>query len=421
MNTDLIYDVLRRHQPDHVLLRATRADAAGGLTDLGRRRRRCWRGVAGRIRHVRLDRASRRWRCRCCSTSAARACAPGGEDALLAETEALVAEATGERRAAADAADARCPRSAPSRPRATAAQRAAACASARRDDRRAAASRGRAAAARPRRRAGLAGRAACWRSPTCISRRAPPARARGQSGAALGHARDARPAGAAAAPLAAARSWWRSATASTIARGAARLPPGDAARLAAMTGAARVRLGARQPRPAARPTASAAMPSRSGAPGRCVFRHQAAARAPRPARSAATIHPKAAVPTRGGARDPALLRRRRAPADAAGASAPTPAGWTCAHPAIAAAVPARRTRLPARPGPAVQLHPRPGAGAQRGAIGSMPILSIAGWLKRALAGHGQGSRGLYPPRRDKDVNRSSRSRVSGRLSQSRAK
>ncbi|MBC7799136.1 MAG: DNA ligase-associated DEXH box helicase, partial [Gemmatimonadaceae bacterium] len=36
VNSDLIYDVLRRHQPDHVLLRATRADAAGGLTDLGR-------------------------------------------------------------------------------------------------------------------------------------------------------------------------------------------------------------------------------------------------------------------------------------------------------------------------------------------------------------------------------------------------
>ncbi len=30
VNTDLIYDVLRRHQPDHILLRATRADAATG-------------------------------------------------------------------------------------------------------------------------------------------------------------------------------------------------------------------------------------------------------------------------------------------------------------------------------------------------------------------------------------------------------
>jgi ATP-dependent Lhr-like helicase len=36
VNADLIYDVLRKHQPDHILLRATRADAAGGLTDIGR-------------------------------------------------------------------------------------------------------------------------------------------------------------------------------------------------------------------------------------------------------------------------------------------------------------------------------------------------------------------------------------------------
>ena len=35
-STDLIYDVLRKHQPDHVLLRAARADAATGLLDLKR-------------------------------------------------------------------------------------------------------------------------------------------------------------------------------------------------------------------------------------------------------------------------------------------------------------------------------------------------------------------------------------------------
>ena len=35
-NSDLIYDVLRRHQPDHILLRATVADAATGLTDIRR-------------------------------------------------------------------------------------------------------------------------------------------------------------------------------------------------------------------------------------------------------------------------------------------------------------------------------------------------------------------------------------------------
>ncbi len=35
-STDLIYDVLRRHQPDHLLLRTARGDAAAGLLDIGR-------------------------------------------------------------------------------------------------------------------------------------------------------------------------------------------------------------------------------------------------------------------------------------------------------------------------------------------------------------------------------------------------
>jgi ATP-dependent Lhr-like helicase len=36
ISTDLVYDVLRAHQPDHVLLRAARADAATGLLDIRR-------------------------------------------------------------------------------------------------------------------------------------------------------------------------------------------------------------------------------------------------------------------------------------------------------------------------------------------------------------------------------------------------
>ena len=36
ISTDLIYDVLRRHEPDHILLRAARADAATGLLDVRR-------------------------------------------------------------------------------------------------------------------------------------------------------------------------------------------------------------------------------------------------------------------------------------------------------------------------------------------------------------------------------------------------
>jgi ATP-dependent helicase Lhr and Lhr-like helicase len=56
-NADLIYDVLRRHEPDHILLQATRADAAGGPTDIGRLGEML-RRVKGRIRHRRLDRIS---------------------------------------------------------------------------------------------------------------------------------------------------------------------------------------------------------------------------------------------------------------------------------------------------------------------------------------------------------------------------
>ena len=35
-SADLIYDVLRRHQPDHLLLRCARADTAGGMVDVAR-------------------------------------------------------------------------------------------------------------------------------------------------------------------------------------------------------------------------------------------------------------------------------------------------------------------------------------------------------------------------------------------------
>lgn len=56
-SSDLIYDVLRRHEPGHVLLRATRADAAAGLTDV-RRLGDMLARVRGRIVHRDLDRIS---------------------------------------------------------------------------------------------------------------------------------------------------------------------------------------------------------------------------------------------------------------------------------------------------------------------------------------------------------------------------
>jgi ATP-dependent Lhr-like helicase len=56
-STDLIYDVLRRHQPDHLLLRCARADAATGLIDVARLSDMLAR-IKGRIRHAALDHLS---------------------------------------------------------------------------------------------------------------------------------------------------------------------------------------------------------------------------------------------------------------------------------------------------------------------------------------------------------------------------
>jgi ATP-dependent Lhr-like helicase len=56
-NSDLIYDTLRRHEPQHILLRATRRDAARGLTDIDRLAGMLKR-AKDRILHRRLDRVS---------------------------------------------------------------------------------------------------------------------------------------------------------------------------------------------------------------------------------------------------------------------------------------------------------------------------------------------------------------------------
>jgi len=57
ISTDLVYDVLRKHQADHVLLRAARADAATGLLDIKRLGEMLSR-IHGRIIHKALDRVS---------------------------------------------------------------------------------------------------------------------------------------------------------------------------------------------------------------------------------------------------------------------------------------------------------------------------------------------------------------------------
>ncbi len=56
-STDLVYDVLRKHQADHVLLRAARADAAAGLLDLKRLGDMLSR-IQGRITHRELEHVS---------------------------------------------------------------------------------------------------------------------------------------------------------------------------------------------------------------------------------------------------------------------------------------------------------------------------------------------------------------------------
>ncbi len=57
ISTDLVYDVLRSHQPDHILLRAARADAATGLLEV-RRVSEMLSRIRGRIIHKVLDHVS---------------------------------------------------------------------------------------------------------------------------------------------------------------------------------------------------------------------------------------------------------------------------------------------------------------------------------------------------------------------------
>lgn len=95
VNSDLIYDVLRKHQPDHILLRATRADAAGGLIDLARVAGMLAR-VKGRIVHMVLSRVSPLAVPVLLEIGRESVRTAEDEEKLLAEAEAIIAEATGE-------------------------------------------------------------------------------------------------------------------------------------------------------------------------------------------------------------------------------------------------------------------------------------------------------------------------------------
>jgi ATP-dependent Lhr-like helicase len=95
VNSDLIYDVLRRHQRDHILLRATRSDAASGLIDVGRIAAMLAR-VKGHIVHMVLSRVSPLAVPVLLEIGRESVRSDTDEDTMLAEAEAIIAEATGQ-------------------------------------------------------------------------------------------------------------------------------------------------------------------------------------------------------------------------------------------------------------------------------------------------------------------------------------
>ena len=91
-STDLIYDVLRRYEPEHLLLQAAWADAKARMTDVGRLGR-LLDTAAERIAHVDLPRVSPLAVPVLVLIGRERVAAGTVDDALLIEAEALVAEA----------------------------------------------------------------------------------------------------------------------------------------------------------------------------------------------------------------------------------------------------------------------------------------------------------------------------------------
>ncbi|MBH9536635.1 ligase-associated DNA damage response DEXH box helicase [Novosphingopyxis sp. YJ-S2-01] len=94
-STDLIYDVLRKYEPDHVLLEAAWADARARLTDVGRLGDLLDR-AADTMLHVHLDRVSPLAVPVLVLIGRETVATGTADDALIAEAEALVAEAMGD-------------------------------------------------------------------------------------------------------------------------------------------------------------------------------------------------------------------------------------------------------------------------------------------------------------------------------------
>ncbi|MCO5082556.1 MAG: ligase-associated DNA damage response DEXH box helicase [Rhizobiaceae bacterium] len=93
VSADLIYDVLRTHEPDHILLQATRADAATGLLDV-RRLGEMLSRIRGRIMHRDLEQISPLAVPIMLEIGKERVNGDAGES-LLSEAEEMIEEAMG--------------------------------------------------------------------------------------------------------------------------------------------------------------------------------------------------------------------------------------------------------------------------------------------------------------------------------------
>ncbi len=95
-STDLIYDVLREHEPGHILLQAARADAATGLLDI-RRLSDALTRIAGKIEHKALEKISPFAVPVMLEVGREPVSSQATQDDILAESEAeLIAEAMGQ-------------------------------------------------------------------------------------------------------------------------------------------------------------------------------------------------------------------------------------------------------------------------------------------------------------------------------------
>jgi ATP-dependent Lhr-like helicase len=91
-STDLIYDVLRRYEPEHLLLQAAWHDARQRMTDVGRLARLLDR-AAGTMLHVQLDRVSPMAVPVLVIVGRERTATGTVDDSLLIEAESLAEEA----------------------------------------------------------------------------------------------------------------------------------------------------------------------------------------------------------------------------------------------------------------------------------------------------------------------------------------